>query len=134
MSALKWITTEAKKIYKRGGTWKAAIKKAGAMYRGKKKSSPVKKRKVGAVRKKKAAPKRRRRIAGKSVLSGVKSTFQAAAIGRLTASQHISKAKNKIGEQIATAELSKFKAPKKSAKNKIAKRIATLKSQYRKLC
>ena len=33
-NTLKKITTRAKQIYAKGGTWKGAIKKAGAEYRG----------------------------------------------------------------------------------------------------
>lgn len=141
MSALKQITTAAKAIYKKGGTWKTAIKKAGAMYRAKKKKAPAKKRrKVSGTLSAGSRPasysigkvKRRKRRIGATLSDSPRPAGYA--IGGLTASAHIAHAKKKIGEQIALAELSKFKAPKKSAKNKISKKITALKSRYRKLC
>lgn len=138
-NTLKKITARAKHIRKtHGGTWKAAIKKAGAEYRAGK-IHGVKK----TVRKKVA--KRRKAIRRVKILHaaegkalravrGVRSTFQAAAIGRLTTTQHISHAKEKIAHEIGTAEMSKFKAKTKRAKKKIAKRVTALKQRYRKLC
>jgi hypothetical protein len=139
--ALKKITTRAKQIYKHGGTWKAAIKKAGAEYRGAKKSKPKRRRvsgtlsqgarpssfAVGRVKKKHA----RHRV-GATLSDGARPSSYA--VGGLSAAHHIGKAKQKIGHEIASAELKKFQAKKKSIKNKIAKRITALKSKYRKLC
>jgi hypothetical protein len=136
-SALKWITTRAKQIYKKGGTWKTAIKKAGAEYRsGKKVSGTKKKRKPAKRRAAVRRVKKLHRAEGKAIkqLRGVRSTFAAAALGRVTTSQLISSAKEKIGMEIGRAEVSKFRAAKKSAKKKIAKRIAALKTRFRKLC
>ena len=153
-SALKKITTRAKQIrHAHGGTWKAAIKKAGAEYRsgkiaGTKKSS--RKKAVRRIKKYHAAEgrairklgraKRRRRVGGtmsagaSSGIMGVRSTFNAAAIGGLTTSQHIHHAKEKIAAEIGRAEMSKFKAKTKRTKRKITKRISALKSRFRKLC
>ena len=139
--ALKKITTRAKQIYKKGGTWKGAIKKAGAEYRSGKKSKPKRRRvsgtlsqgarpasyAVGKVKKKHT----RRRIAG-TLSDGARPSSYA--VGGLSAAHHIGKAKQKIGHEIANAELKKFQAKKKSLKNKIGKRITALKSRYRKLC
>jgi hypothetical protein len=137
--ALKKITTRAKQIYKKGGTWKTAIKKAGAEYRGEKKKT---KRRVsgtlsdsprpsgysiGRVKKKRA----RRRVSGTLSDGARPATYS---IGGLSAAHHIGKAKLKIGEAIARAELRKFQAKKKSLKNKIGKGITALKAKYRKLC
>jgi hypothetical protein len=130
MSALKKITTEAKKIFKKGGSWKAAIKAASAKYRAGKISGPTRKKK--AAPKKKAAKRR-------AVVRKVKSLHRAegAAIKKLsgvTVAHHISQAKTKLVNSIASAEARKFTAVKKSAKRKIAKSISALKSKYRKLC
>jgi hypothetical protein len=138
-SALKKITTRAKHIRRiHGGTWKTAIKKAGAEYRAGK-IHGVKKRIAG---KKKSRKKIVRRVKalhaaeGKAIrrLGGVRSTFQAAAIGGLTTAQHLAHAKKKIVHDIATAEAHKFTAKTKTAKRKISKRVTALKSKYRKLC
>jgi hypothetical protein len=139
VSALKKITTRAKEIYRKGGTWKAAIKKAGAEYRGGKK--------VGA---KKRPAKKRRKVGGtlsagsssgimgvrrkRKRISGTLSAGASGGIMGLTAAQHISKAKKKMELQIGAAEVRKFQAKKKSVKNRVAKTIAALKSKYRKLC
>lgn len=153
-NALKKITTRAKQIYKSGGTWKAAIKKAGAEYRSGKVSGTKKKSKrkslvrrvrrlhraEGAAIKKLGRAKRRRRVGGtlsagaSGGIMGVGSTFRAAAIGGLSTSQHIAHAKEKIAGEIGRAEMSKFKAKTKRMKRKIAKRISALKSRFRKLC
>ncbi|NDA63443.1 MAG: hypothetical protein EBX50_15595 [Chitinophagia bacterium] len=59
MTALKWITTEAKKLRKqypkRFATWREYVAQASAIYASKHKGkSPVGKKKVGAVKKKAA--------------------------------------------------------------------------------
>lgn len=152
MSALKQITTRAKQIRRiHGGTWKAAIKKAGAEYRagrvhgvrrkvsGKKKSG--RKKAVRRVKRLHAAEgKAIRRLGGTLSASasrgimGVRSTALAAAIGGLSARQHLAHARKKIEHEIGTAEVRKFVAKKKAVKRKIAKRITALKSKFRKLC
>lgn len=141
--ALKKITTRAKQIYKKGGTWKGAIKKAGAEYRAGKKKSPAKKsrRRVSGTLSGGARPasyavgrvkrKARRKVSG-TLSGGARPASYA--IGRVSASSLISRAKEKIGHEIGMAEVRKFRAVKKSAKKKVAKKIAALKSRYRKLC
>jgi len=47
---------------------------------------------------------------------------------------HMAHAKAQLKEQIGWAEAQKFAAEKKMTKRKIGKRIAALKSKYRKLC
>jgi hypothetical protein len=129
MSALKQIVTRAKQIYKKGGTWKGAIKKAGAEYRGKRRKSPAKKRKVGSAPKKKSARKK--------IVRRVKALHKAEgrAIKSLgSVSSHLTSAKRLITNKIGEEETKKFKAKKEGAKKKIAKRIAELKSRYRKIC
>ena len=136
-NTLKKITARAKHIYKKGGTWKTAVKKAGAEYRAGKISGSKKRAPKKSARKKTT---RRRRIGGtlsagaSQGIAGVRSTFQAAAIGRLTTAQHISHAKEKIAQEIGRAEMTKFRAKTKTAKRKIAKRISALKTRFRKLC
>ena len=153
--SIKKITTRAKQIRKaHGGTWAAAVKKAGAEHRAGKRVSGTKKSsrkkivrrikryhaKEGAAIKRLGRRPRRRRVgatlsAGASGgIMGVNSTFRAAAIGGLTTSQHIAHAKEKIAGEIGRAEMTKFKAKTKRAKRKIAKRISALKSRFRKLC
>ncbi len=137
-SALKAITTRAKQIYKKGGTWKTAIKKAGAEYRGKK---------VGA--KKKRKPAQRGKVAGTLSASGsggimrrprrrkVAGTMSAGAsqgIMGLSAAHYISKAKEKLNHAIGLAYTRSFNAKTKMAKRKINKKLSELKSKYRKLC
>lgn len=143
-TTLKKITARAKHIrHTHGGTWKAAVKKAGAEYRAGK-IHGVKKRKVGTTKAQKAharkfaikAVKLMHKSEGQAIqrLRGVRSTFQAAAIGRLTTAQHISHAKEKIAQEIGRAEMAKFRAKTKTAKRKISKRISELKTRFRKLC
>lgn len=135
-NTLSKITTRAKAIRRiHGGTWKAAVKKAGAEYRAGK-ISGTKKKKSKKRRAIVKTVKRLHRAEGKAIkrLGGVSSTFMAAAIGRLSTSQHIAHAKEKIAAEIGRAEMSKFKAKTKRTKNKISRRIATLKSRFRKLC
>lgn len=122
-NVLKQITTKAKKIYKRGGTWKAAIKKAGAAFRAKKKRAPAKRRKKAVARKR--------------IIHRVKKLHSAEgrAIKSLgSVSSHLAAARSQLKEQIGWAEAQKFAANKKSAKRKISKHIARLKTQFRKLC
>jgi hypothetical protein len=135
MSALTKIVAHAKKLYKRGGSWKAAIKKSGVAYRA---------GKLGRV--KGAVPKRRKKLAGTKKRAGgsrrktvkrVKSLH--AAEGRAikslgSVSSHISMAKKQLKEQIGWAEADRFAATTKTAKRKKGRHIAELKSKYRKLC
>jgi hypothetical protein len=133
-STLKKITTRAKEIYKKGGTWKGAIKKAGAEYRSGKVAKVIhmkrKKRKVSGTLSGQGSSAisgmRKRRIVRK------KSVSRRRTIG--TVASHVSKAKKMIADKIGIAETQKFKAPKKMQKRKIAKRISKLKTQFRKLC
>jgi hypothetical protein len=139
--ALKKITTRAKQIYKKGGTWKTAIKKAGAEYRGaKKKSAPKKKRRrVGGTLSDSPRPagysvgrvkhKKRRRVGATLSDSPRPAGYSIGSV-----SIHINHAKEILGEKIMAAELRKFKATTKRAKTKIQKTITELKSKYRKLC
>lgn len=144
-TTLKKITARAKHIRKmHGGTWKAAVKKAGADYRAGKLGSVKKsarKKVIKKVRKYHAAEGRAlRKLSGtlsagaSQGIMGVRSTFQAAAIGGLSPSQHMAHARKKLEHEIGAAETRKFVAKKKSAKRKIAKRITELKRRFRKLC
>src|SRR6202000_1717460 len=97
--ALKKITTRAKQIYKKGGTWKGAIKKAGAEYRGGK-IGKVKKKRVGSV-KKKAVKKRRVGSAPRKKVGTVKRRVgtRPRAVGSVAG--HKAAAKSIIKEQLA---------------------------------
>lgn len=131
-NTLKKITTRAKQIYAKGGTWRGAIKKAGAEYRGTKKHrrSTTKKhrrKKVGIVwpagvggnvTKSRSHTDKNR----------ITNNFQ---IG--TISGHLSEAKKMIADKIAAKEVQKFTTKLKRNKRKIQKEISALKKQYRKL-
>jgi hypothetical protein len=130
-SALKKITTRAKAIRRlHGGSWKAAIKKAGAEYRGGKR--------MGSVRKKRRVKRKRvGSVKSRTTVKRVKRLH--AAEGRAikslgSVSSHMAMARNQLKEQIGWGEAQRFAANKKSTKRKIGKRIAALKSKYRKLC
>ena len=120
-NTLKKITNRAKQIYAKGGTWRGAIKKAGAEYRG----SGIKKRSTRSKRKKTT---RRRKVgvvwpaavAGSATMNG-------------TISGHLSQAKAMIADKIADKERQKFVTKLKRNKRKIQKEISELKRQYRKL-
>lgn len=126
-AALKKINIKAKKIYKRGGSWKSAIKKAGAEYRSGKLGKVVhmKTRRKRATAKRKRVIKKIHRLhkaEGKAIQS----------LGSV--SHHIGRAKQQLIDQIARAEAKKFAAAKKTTKRKIQKRITHMKARYRKLC
>ena len=122
-NTLKKITTRAKQIYAKGGTWKGAIKKAGAEYRGsglktKKRSGGSKRRK--STRRRKVGVVWPAAVAGSATMNG-------------TISGHLSQAKAMIADKIADKERQKFVTKLKRNKRKIAKEISQLKKQYRKL-
>jgi hypothetical protein len=154
-NALKKITTRAKQIYKKGGTWKTAIKKAGAEYR----SGRVKKRRkvsgtlssggsngvMGLRRKKRRKVSGTLSSSGSNGVMGVRrkkrrvgavtsSLMSDAAISGLTATQHLNKAKQKLDIIIGDLYTKIFKAKTKVAKRKLGKKMTELKSKYRKLC
>jgi hypothetical protein len=144
-TTLKKITARAKHIRRiHGGTWKAAVKKAGAEYRAGKLGSVKKTARKKIIRRvKKYHAKEGRALrklsgtlsaGGSGGVMGVRSTFRAASIGALSPSQHMAHARKKLEHEIGAAESRKFVAKKKSVKRKIAKRISALKSKFRKLC
>lgn len=126
-ATLKKITAQAKRIYKRGGTWKGAIEKAGAEYRAGKLGKVV-----HMKTKRKRATAKRKRVIKKIHTLHKKEGKAIRALGSV--SHHISHAKHLLAEQIGWAELHKFQAKTKRAKKKVGKKIADLKSRYRKLC
>jgi hypothetical protein len=97
---------------------------------------------MGAVRKRrmKKGRKIRRRVGSVKRSSTVKRVKRLhAAEGRAikslgSVSSHMAMAKHQLKEQIGWGEAQRFAANKKSTKRKIGKRIAALKSKYRKLC
>lgn len=122
-NTLKKITTRAKQIYAKGGTWRGAIKKAGAEYRG----SGLKTKRRHSTTKK----HRRKKV-------GV--VWPAAVAGYHkknehpdTISHHVNMAKKIIADKIAAKEVQKFTTKLKRNKRKIQKEISALKKQYRKL-
>src|SRR5277367_2702107 len=139
-STLKKITSAAKRIYARGGTWKGAIKKAGAEYRAGKLGK--------VVRMKTKRKKSRRRKVGRATgvlynSSGRAATARAAAIsgrpynGMIGGAGHgsdsgamgsiprtINHAKKMIAYKIGMEEMKKVTAKTKTAKRKISKKIA----------
>jgi hypothetical protein len=146
--ALKKITTRAKQIYKKGGTWATAIKKAGAEYRSKKKKPAKKRRRVGSLS---SGPrpasysigkvKRRKKVGSMStgprpasysvgsMSSGGPSGFSIGSVAH-----HITRAKDALEKQIGAAMTRIFKAKTKLAKRKLNKKLSELKTKYRKLC
>lgn len=120
MSLLKRITNRAKEIYKRGGTWKGALKKAGAELRGSR--STTKRRKSSSTKKRK-----HKKSVGVVFPSGVGS------VSGGTISGHMASAKKLIADRIGDLERQKFTTRLKVDKRKIQKRISELKRQYRKL-
>jgi hypothetical protein len=130
MTALKQISTEAKKIYAKGGTWKGAIKKASAHYRDKhagKKSASAKRT-------------RRKKVVGRVTVSEsvVKRTFPGARVsnnsGVVSSASLISQLKQSYGQRIGTLESKKIFAGTKLEKRKIQKEINEIKAKLRKLC
>lgn len=123
-SLLKRITNRAKEIRRRsGGSWKAALKKAGSEFKGMK-STPAKRRSVT-----------RKKVRGVATVSKshvdknkITNNFQIGSVA-----SHISAAKKLIADKIADKERLKFLARLKSDKRRIGKEISELKKQYRKL-
>lgn len=125
-TALKQITTEAKKIFKRGGTWKGAIKKASVKYR------KHHKKKIGKVvrmtpAKRKRTVKRIRKLhkkEGKAIraLGSVESATAAALRSALV---------KKTKEQLAWALLARDQSKTKRGKREISKKISALKRYIR---
>jgi hypothetical protein len=127
-NALKKITAQAKIIYKRGGTWRGAIKKAAAAFRagysrpGDKRRTRPKTKKSRAKRKKAVTRTVRRGSVVKvhHILAGVGATRSAY--------------KNSLREKIMNAAGRRELAIKVRQRKKISKEIAKLKRDYRALC
>ncbi len=121
-NTLKKITTRAKQIYAKGGTWKGAIKKAGAEYRG-----------SGLKTKKRSTRSKRRKTTRRRKVGVVWPAAVAGSSMNGTISGHLSQAKAMIADRIADKERQKFVTKMKRNKRKIQKEISELKRQYRKL-
>jgi hypothetical protein len=125
-AALKKITTKAKKIYKRGGTWRQAIKKAGAEYRSGKLGKVVrmKTRRRATTKKRKRIVKKIRRLhraEGRAIRSlgtvaGIKSQL-----------------KKRLKEKLAKGMLSHYEARTKPQKKRISKRLTVIKRELKNL-
>lgn len=131
-TTLKKITGRAKAIYKKGGTWQGAIKKAGAEYRSgkisgvkKKKKAPAKRKRVGAV-KRKAAPRKRVGAPPRK-----RSRPATRAIGSVAS--HTAAAARLVKEQLAWNLLNITQAKKKTVKRKLQKKSAVLKRKLKAL-
>lgn len=130
MKALKWITTEAKKIKrkypKRFSKWTDYVKQASAIYASKYKSkSPIgKKRRVGSVKPKvrKAAVRKVQKLhkqEGKAIR----------ALGSIaTTKNHL---KRQLEERLSWGMLQHYSAKTKTAKRKIGKKLSEYKRQLR---
>lgn len=119
-TALKKITTRAKQIRKKhpGKSWKAAIKQAGAEYRGGK-ISGVRKKRVARKSPKKTARKRTaRKVSGMPVMPSGSSIVAARR-----------ETKEKLGWAMATQATAKTKREKKA----MGVKIAELKKKYKAL-
>lgn len=131
MTALKWITNEARKLRKkypkRFKEWRQYVAQASAIYARKHKGkSPVgKKKKVGKVRKVKRIAKR---PAAKRATVNVKISG-----AQLTAAQHKARARLIIKERVGWLGAMQFTAKTKRAKHALGKKISELKSEYRRL-
>lgn len=125
-ATLKKITAKAKKIYKRGGTWRGAIKKAGAEYRAGKLGKVVRmktKRRAATTKRKRTIKKIRRlhKAEGKAItrlgsIAGIKSQL-----------------KKRLKEKLAKGMLSQYEARTKTAKRKISKRLTVIKKELKNL-
>jgi hypothetical protein len=132
MTALKWITTEAKKIRrkfpKRFSKWTDYVKQASAIYATKHGGrSPVgKKRKIGSVRKKSrkvavSRVKKLHRKEGKAIR----------ALGSIaTTKNHL---KRQLQERLSWGMLQQYTAKTKTAKRKIGKKLSDYKRQLKNL-
>jgi hypothetical protein len=132
-NALKQITTRAKQLYKKGGTWKAAIKKAGIEYRKKKKKPHAKKKRMAVSG---VHHKRRRRArvgsVSKSHYDRVDRKKVDITIGSV--SHHKAQAKKAIQQEIMHKAGRRELAIKVNERRKLNRAIAKLKKDYRALC
>lgn len=131
--ALKKITTRAKAIYKKGGTWKGAIKKAGVEYRGGKlgKVGSAKKKRVGAVKKKKVGAVKKKRARSVARKVGATRSTRSRTVGSVAS--HKAAAKSIVKEQLAWNLLNQSQAKTVRSRKKLAKRTAKLKKELKAL-
>jgi|SRR5882672_3278759 len=129
-TTLKKITTRAKQIRKKqpGISWRSAVKKAGAEYRGGKIRKTRKARKTRPARKKKAVPRKRVKATKKAPRSRVKIRVSSG-----TVSGHMGAAKKMLLDDIGRKDAQIFAATKKIVKRKLQKQLNKMKQQYRKL-
>lgn len=141
-SALKKITTKAKALYKKGGSWKAAIKKASAAYRsgslgatkfiehGEKKSTPAKK----VYRVKRSAKGRFKGYSKVGLIPGTASmtTVNGISAGSIGAMKSAIKAN--VKQKLANALLRKDLATTKRDKKRIGKDVTAYRRELKKYC
>jgi hypothetical protein len=131
MSALAKINARVKQLAKKHpGTKRVTLQRqAGREYREGKlgRVSGAKKRVSGKVLGK---SKRRKSTRRKTTVTSVR----VKSVGKVgSVASHMSMAKKLLKEQIGWAEASRFTAVKAKSKRELAKRIAKLKTEYRKL-
>ena len=154
MNALRWITTEAKRLRKRFPhrykTWRQYVAQASAIYAAKHKGrSPVgHKKKVGRVKRRKKVgavkgkAKRKRSRVSPAVVEYVNRIKQVrqhhkeegkalSSLGSVGA--HLGHARKILESQIGSLETRKFKATKARTRTRISREIQRKKAQYRKL-
>jgi hypothetical protein len=142
-TALKKITTRAKQIRKKnpGISWKSAVKKAGAEYRGGKISGTKKKRKVsgtstgGARNNRTSTGGARTSTTGNRTSTGGArtTTIRVGRVGALTTAGHLSAARSGLKEQLAWGLLARDQAKTKTAKRKIGKKLIEVRRKLRAL-
>lgn len=133
-SALKKITTRAKAIYKKGGTWKGAIKKAGVEYRSGK-ISGVKRKKVGAVKRKKVGAVKRRKVGAvkRKRVGAVKRKKVGSPRKVGSIATHKAAARAMVKEALGWNMVNQSTAKTVKAKKRLAKRTAKLKKELKAL-
>jgi hypothetical protein len=125
MTALKKITTQAKKIRKKhpGKSWKAAIKMAGQQYRS---------GKIAGVRRKKSTAKKRRKVSGvKRRVRSIKPKRVTGMVGSIA--QHKAAAKKLIAEKLGWLDVQIMTAKKAGQKKNLQNRRAQYMKEARAL-
>lgn len=124
-AVLKRITNRAKKIRAySGGSWAAAVKKAGAEYRGDKKHKVVKK---------KFTSKKKHKTVGSTSVGKdrVDRKRVNVTIGGMTAARAKSMVKNAATNKLKNALYQRDQATTKTARKKIAKRITVYRREIK---
>jgi len=127
-TTLQKITLEAKRIRKAHPNmkWTAAVKAAGAKYRG---------GKISGIKKKKTAPaKKRKRISGVPRPAPKAVSFKrkvVSGVGSISTAGHVSAIKNDLKNKLGAELAAQHLAAKKMDKRKHAKKVADIKKKLR---